>query len=116
MKTRKAIEDSLKPKRSKKMKGMIPYHLHSSFEALITDIDTKLVLEMQNSPKPNWNIGVKDILPHIMWKYTSGDVDASKDRKKKGKYESSILYLSLCNKNEIKEHVGFLITTGLLHP
>ena len=116
MKTRKAIEDKRKPKRSKKMKGMIPYHLHSSFEALITDIDTKLVFEMQNSPKPNWNIGVKDILPHIMWKYTSGDVNASKDWKKKGKYESSILYLSLCNKDEIKKHVGFPITTGSLHP
>ena len=51
-----------------------------------------------------------------MWKYTSGDVDASKDWQEKGKYESSILYLSLCNKDVIKKHVGFPITTGLLHP
>ena len=58
----------------------------------------------------------KDILPHIMWKYTYGDVNASKDWKKKGKYESSILYLSLCNKDEIKKHVGFPITASSLHP
>ena len=51
-----------------------------------------------------------------MWKYTSGDIDTSKDWKEKGKYESSILYLSLCNKDVIKKHVGFPITTGSLHP
>lgn len=116
MKTRKATEVHRKAKRSKRMKGMIPFHLYSSFDELITDIDTKLVGEMENSSKPNWNIGAKDILPHIMWKYTSGDVDASKDWQEKGKYESSILYLSLCNKDVIKKHVGFPITTGSLHP
>ena len=116
MKTRKATEVHRKAKRSKRMKGMIPFHLYSSFDELITDIDTKLVGAMENSSKPNWNIGAKDILPHIMWKYTSGDVNASKDWKEKGKYESSILYLSLCNKDVIKKHVGFPITTGLLHP
>ena len=85
MKTRKATEVHRKAKRSKRMKGMIPFHLYSSFDELITDIDTKLVGEMENSSKPNWNIGAKDILPHIMWKYTSGDVDASKDWKEKRK-------------------------------
>ena len=98
------------------MKGMIPFHLYSSFDELITDIDTKLVCAMENSSKPNWNIGAKDVLPHIMWKYTSGDVNESKDWQEKGKYESSILYLSLCNKDVIKKHVGFPITTGSLHP
>ena len=116
MKTRKATEVHRKAKRSKRMKGMIPFHLYPSFDELITDIDTNLVGEMENSSKHNWNIGAKDILPHIMWKYTSGDVDASKDWQEKGKYESSILYLSLCNKDVIKKHVGFPITTGLLHP
>ena len=79
MKTRKAIKVQQKPKRSKKMKGMIPFHLYPSFEALITNIDTKQVGEMDYSSKPNWNIGAKDVLPHIMWKYTSGYVDACKD-------------------------------------
>ena len=116
MKTRKTIEVQRKPKQSKKMKGMTPFHLYPSFEALITDIDTKLVVYMENTPKRLWDIGAKDILPHIMWKYTSGDVNASKDWKEKGKYESSILYLSLCNKDVIKKHVGFPITTGSLHP
>ena len=74
---------------------MVPFHLHSSFEALITDIDTKLVVEMENSPKPNWNIGVKDILPHIMWKYTSGDVDAGKDWKKKESMKAAF-YICPC--------------------
>ena len=76
--TKKAVEVEQKPKLSKKMKGMIPFHLYLSFDELITDIDTKLVGEMENSSKLNWNIGAKYILPHIMWKYTSGDVDASK--------------------------------------
>ena len=98
------------------MKGMIPFHLYPSFDELMTDIDTKLVGGIKNSSKPNWNTGAKDILPHIMWKYTSGDVNASKDWKEKGKYESSILYLSLCNKDVIKKHVGFPITTDLLYP
>ena len=71
---------------------------------------------MENTPKPDWNIGAKDVLPHIMWKYASGDVNTSKDWKKKGKYESSTLYMSLCNKGKIKKRVGFPITTGLLHP
>ena len=44
MKTRKAIEVERKPKQQKKMKEMIPFHLYPSFEALITDIDTKLVV------------------------------------------------------------------------
>ena len=68
------------------MKGMIPFHLYPSFEAFITDIDTKLVVSVENTHKPNWDIGAKYTLLHIMWKYTSGDVNASKDRKKKGKY------------------------------
>ena len=48
-------------------------------EVSITDIDTKPVGEMENVPDPDWNIGAKDILPHIMWKYTSDDVNASND-------------------------------------
>ena len=116
MKTRKTVKVELNPKRSKNMKGMIPFHLYPSFDELMTDIDTKLVGGIKNSSKPNWNTGAKDILPHIMWKSTSGDVDVSKDWKEKGKYESSILYLSLCNKDVIKKHVGFPITTDLLYP
>ena len=56
MKTRKAIEGEWKPKRREKMKEIIPFHLHSLFEALITGIDTKPVGETENGPKPNWNI------------------------------------------------------------
>ena len=58
---------------------MIFFHLYPSFEALTTDIDTKPVVYMEQTPKPLWDIGAKDIFPHIMWKYTSGDVNASKD-------------------------------------
>ena len=115
MKTRKAIEDKRKPKRSKKMQGLIPYHTHTSFSNLISVIETKLVDEMEKA-KPNWSRGTTEIIPHIMWKYTNSDVDASKDWKKEGKYENSLLHLSLCNKKVIKEKVGYPITPGTLHP
>ena len=38
------------------MEGIIPFHLYPSFDALITDIDTKPVGEMENTTKPNWDI------------------------------------------------------------
>ena len=51
MKTRKAFEVEWKPKQSKRMKGTVPFHLYQSFDALITDIDTKPVVYMENTPK-----------------------------------------------------------------
>ena len=51
-----------------------------------------------------------------MWTYNSGDVDASEDRKEEGKYENILLSLSLCNKQLIKERIGYPITAKTLHP
>ena len=115
MKTRKAIEDERKPKRSKKMQGLIPFHLYDSFSDLIGVIEAKLVDEMEK-PKPNWSRGAKEVIQHIVWSYTNSNVDASEDRKKEGTYENSLLCLSLCDKKVIKEKVGFPITPGTLHP
>ena len=116
MKTRKAIEDERKPKRSKKMQGLIPFHLYNSFSNLIGDIDTKLVDEMEKKQKPYWRRGTKEVIQHIVWSYTNSNVDASEDRKKEGTYENSLLCLSLCDKKVIKEKVGYPITPGTLHP
>ena len=92
MKTRKALEDKRKPKKSKKMKGLIPHHVYPSFDTLINGIETTLVDEM-DKPMPNWSRGAKEFLPHIMWIYNSDDVDASKDRKME---ESVKTAFSLC--------------------
>ena len=77
------------------MQGPIPYHVHTSFSDLIVAIETSLVDEMEK-PTPNWSRGAKEFLPHVMWTYNSGDVDASEDRKEEGKYENILLSLCLC--------------------
>ena len=115
MKTRKATADKNKPKKSKRMKGLSQYHVHPSFNKLIDKIEIALVDEMEK-PRPNWSRGVKELLPHIMWKYDSGDVDASEDRKEEGKYENILLSLCLCDKKLIKENAGYPFTTKTLHP
>ena len=115
MKTRKATADKNKPKKSKRMKGLSQYHVHPSFNKLIEKIETAMVDEM-GKPRPNWSRGVKELLPHIMWKYDSGDVDASEDRKEEGKYENILLSLCLCDKQLIKEKLGYPITAKTLHP
>ena len=97
------------------MKGLIPHHVYPSFNKLIDEIEKTLVDEMEK-PTPNWSIGAKGVLPHIMWTYNSGDVDASVDRKEEEKYENILLSLSLCDKKLIKEKVGYPITNRTLHP
>ena len=84
------------------MKRPIPHHVYTSFDALITGMDTTLVDEMEK-PTPNWSRGAKEVLPHIMWTYNSGDVDASEDRKEEGKYENILLSLCLCHKNQSRK-------------
>ena len=115
MKTRKATADKNKPKKSKRMKGLVQFHDYKSFDELIDDIETTLVEEMEK-PRPNWSRGVKELLPHIHWKYDSGDVDASEDRKEEGKYENMLLSLCLCDKKLIKEKPGYPCTNKTLHP
>ena len=97
------------------MKGLIPHHVYSSFTELINQIETTLVDEMEK-PTPNWSRGAKEVLPHIMWTYNSGDVDASEDRKEEGKYENILPSLSLCDKQLIKERIGYPITARTLQP
>ena len=98
------------------MQGLLPYHVHTSFKDLIEGIETKLVDEMEKQNKPNWSKATKEIVPYIMWTYTNSDVDASKDRKMEGKYENSLLSLSLCDKEVIKKNVSYPITDSTLHP
>lgn len=97
------------------MKGPIPDHVYPSFNKFIYEIETTLVDEMEK-PTPNWSRGAKEVLPHIMWTYNSGDVYASEDRKEEGKYENVLLSLSLCDKQLIKERIGYPITAKTLHP
>ena len=97
------------------MKGPIRDHVYQSFDTLIEEIETTLVDEMEK-PRPNWSRGVKELLPHIMWKYDSGDVDSSEDRKEEEKYENILLSLCLCHKKLIKEKARYPFTTKTLHP
>ena len=57
MKTRKATADKNKPKKSKRMKGLIREHNYQSFDELIEEIATTLVDKMEK-PRPNWSRGV----------------------------------------------------------
>ena len=115
MMTRKRLEEKGKPKKSKKMRGLLSLHRHKTFEELMNQIEVDLVNELSNN-EPNWYTGGINVIPHLDWWSGKPNVDAGQNRGKRGDYTNHILSLSLCTKDEINERDGGPISRRTLKP
>ena len=105
-----------KPRKGKKQRGVGAFHSIGRFEEVIHLADADFSENMKNASTPTWKEGAKNVDPYLVWSYTKTVHDCSKTRMKKGDYDTTVLSLSKCRKEDLENKVGYACSTRTLQP
>ena len=85
-------------------------------EELITLADANFSENMKKSSTPTWKEGAKNVDPYIVWSYNKTVCDSSKPRVKKGDYDTTVLSLSKCRKQDLEKKEGYACSNRTIQP
>ena len=116
MKTRATKAKRSQPRKGQRQRGVQAFNSIETFDEVLTLADGDFSDHMKSVSTPTWKEGAKNVDPFLLWSYTKTVCDCSKRRVKKGDYDTTVLSLSKCRKQDLEKKEGYACSNRTIQP